>query len=60
MYRKYLILCLLASDACVASPAAADFDRDLCERAQLYLVNADSQSLAVKVMRGEGNGFHTI
>ncbi|MBM4195654.1 MAG: hypothetical protein FJ197_00960 [Gammaproteobacteria bacterium] len=42
----------------------AAYDASLCERAQRYVVNAETLSpadgFAVRVQRGEGNGFHTI
>ena len=58
-----LWLPLAAVTAAAATVDVAAYDEQLCETAQRVLVNAagpPAASFAVRVLRGEGNGFHTI
>jgi hypothetical protein len=43
-----------------AAQAITEYDAELCATAQLTVVNADADVFALKTLRGNSNGFHTI
>lgn len=49
-----------AADDTTPTIAMSDYDAHLCRDAQLFLINADAQTLPVVEQVGYGNGFHVI